>query len=600
MKRSIEILLVVLACAAAPARAQFVVGGGDPLMLLFADARPEAVAMLDAVADQGTPTGVDSAVATFLARTVPYEGEHLPMPRAMARELERANLNWRAGDPAGLDKCAAIELQPGSFPDIYLSLSKCRAVLGLSPAAGALAAQTLIHEASHRFGLGTTDADEDLASKVGVAVFNIWRARRVQLAKTWADTALDGAPAARAFATAVWTGAGDPAGGQNQLIIWGGCSGGAIPGTANCEDYPRAGGRLVLDRAGTLGEPPSSHWLPLPPDGAPVGRKLHSAIFTGETHLPSLARKMIVFGGCTGAASGGSACSRSLGVTGSDMLDPATEKWFPVAAAGAPSPRVAHSAVWTADDTMIVFGGLEGFQNPAPDRALGDGAILSFSESAPAGVWTPLPSSPHAPSPRFAHTAVWTNAGMVVFGGCAQSSPNPNRCARTLNDGAIFDPHAPVGTDPWTPLPAAPIRGRTGHSLVWSGRYLIVWGGDDNGTVLSDGARFDLVTKSWSLLSPNLPSLPGSDKKGRRDHSAALEPLRGRMIVWGGTDGAGGYPDRTWIYDIDANSWTDAATATDPAGRVGHVGAWIQDALFVWGGYNAQSGFLGQGGLFNP
>jgi hypothetical protein len=85
--------------------------------------------------------------------------------------------------------------------------------------------------------------------------------------------------------------------------------------------------------------------------------------------------------------------------------DPATDTWTATSTAGAPSPRVDHTAVWTGS-LMVVWGGREGVSyfntggryDPATDT------------------WTST-STAGAPSPRSLHTAVWTGSFMLVWGG---------------------------------------------------------------------------------------------------------------------------------------------------------------------------------------
>jgi hypothetical protein len=63
---------------------------------------------------------------------------------------------------------------------------------------------------------------------------------------------------------------------------------------------------------------------------------------------------------------------------------------------------------------MLVWGGL-GATNVA-----GDGAALDPTGT---GAWTTL-SAAGAPSARYAHTAVWTGTEMIVWGG-ADATPAP-------------------------------------------------------------------------------------------------------------------------------------------------------------------------------
>ena len=76
-------------------------------------------------------------------------------------------------------------------------------------------------------------------------------------------------------------------------------------------------------------------------------------------------------------------------------------------------------------------------------------------------------STTNAPIGRYGHTAVWTGTEMIVWGGY---SP-----ANYLNTGGRYNPT----TDSWTATSttSAPST-RWGHTAVWTGSEMIVWGGE--------------------------------------------------------------------------------------------------------------------------
>lgn len=586
--------------------AQHVIGGGDPVMLIFSEAQYEARRILENLDVNKLPAGAID-VKTWLGEAIVYQGQAIPRHKAMALEMARSTHSWQEGE-IGLNKCAAIRIDPVEEPIILLSLPRCRDTLSISAAGGGYALQTLIHEVVHRFGKKPVDADELFASNVGVAVFSAWRTERQQGLPFWTST--DELLNQRYQPTAVWTGAG-AAVESNQLLIWGGCNENPLPGSSVCSKYLNTGGRLIYPKDGPLGEPPQTRWLPINETDAPLGRKLHSAIWTGETKLATARNKMILFGGCRGDDT---ACDQSLAVTACPagrcddpranhlIYDPKTDQWSALTPVNAPSPRVFHAAVWTSQDEMIVWGGLAGYQDGGHQRILGDGGILSFPEGKAEGEWRSLPPGDGAPAARYGQTGIWTGTEFLVWGGCGQE-PGITRCLRPLNDGAFYNPHPQDGAPYWRSLLApAFVTARTAHTAIWTGRYLIVWGGVNGSRVLSDGAIFDSKaasdpqTHGWRPINAALPT----GETGRRDHVAVFEPLQGRMIIWGGVAADGTYPSRTLVYNIEDNTWTHAATASDPVGREGHIAAWIQDSLFVWGGYNRDNGFLSQGGIFNP
>src|SRR5438874_5812059 len=62
--------------------------------------------------------------------------------------------------------------------------------------------------------------------------------------------------------------------------------------------------------------------------------------------------------------------------------------------------------------------------------------------------------------------------------------------------------------DTWRPN--AP-DGRQGHTSVWTGSEMIVWGGQGVGGYLNTGGRYNPTTDSWTTISTNKPP-------GARDH----------------------------------------------------------------------------------
>jgi hypothetical protein len=91
--------------------------------------------------------------------------------------------------------------------------------------------------------------------------------------------------------------------------------------------------------------------------------------------------------------------------------------------------------------------------------------------------WNPM-SAINAPGARAGHTAVWTGSFMIVWGGYVSNGQTH------FNTGGRYDPAA----DAWTPtsLVNAPSV-RRGHVAVWTGSLMIVWGGGTNLSFPSGG-----------------------------------------------------------------------------------------------------------------
>jgi hypothetical protein len=173
--------------------------------------------------------------------------------------------------------------------------------------------------------------------------------------------------------------------------------------------------------------------------------------------------------------------------------------------------------------------------------------------------WTPTPA---APDRRRGHTAIWTGSEMIVWGGSGWTIPT------YFNTGGRYDP----ATDTWTPTSTmnAP-SARFSHTAVWTGSKMIIWGGAPT-PLTNTGGRYDPATDSWTPTGMlNAPT-------ARRDHTAVWTGTE--MIVWGGAPltNTGGH------YDPATDSWTPTSTLNAPDPRAGHTGAWTGSKMIVWGG----------------
>ena len=263
--------------------------------------------------------------------------------------------------------------------------------------------------------------------------------------------------------------------------------------------------------------------------------------------------------------------------------------WEPSAAYGGPSARSQHNAVWTGAD-MIVWGGKVGSSLSSQGGTY----------NAETKTWTLLPTSGASPA-RNQHTSVWTGDRMIVWGGFLESG--------ATQSGALYAPLLPSSDLPiggWisTSTTTAP-SARTGHSAVWTGSKMLVWGGKNSGEVLGSGGAFTPPSGvfvpgddgSWSTLSnTNAPA-------GRHEHTAVW--TGSKMLVWGGlgadfqTIGTGA------IYDLANNTWTALSNTGAPSARTGHSAVWTGSKMLIFGGTNAQvpgsaSNLLDDGAAFDP
>jgi N-acetylneuraminic acid mutarotase len=138
--------------------------------------------------------------------------------------------------------------------------------------------------------------------------------------------------------------------------------------------------------------------------------------------------------------------------------------------------------------------------------------------------WYPTAVTSATPSVRAYHTAVWTGSEMIVWGGYYYDASS-----HYLNTGGRYDP----STDSWYPtaVTSATPSVRDGHTAVWTGSEMIVWGGENGSNALSSGGRYDPSTDSWypTAMTFATPS-------PRAYHTAVW--TGSEMIVWGGREGS--------------------------------------------------------------
>ncbi|UCF80828.1 MAG: PKD domain-containing protein, partial [Acidobacteriota bacterium] len=300
-------------------------------------------------------------------------------------------------------------------------------------------------------------------------------------------------------------------------------------------------------------------WVPIPT--APLaGRRDHTAVWTGT--------ELIIWGGYSGSyyADGAS-------------YDPSTGVWTPLPAAPI-CGRYFHTAVWTGTE-MIVWGGY-GYNNPPMCTTFGylaDGA--SYNPST--GLWTSI-TAPIAG--RRYHSAVWTGAEMIVWGGYSSTAPTYK------NDGARYNP----STGGWavTSTIGAP-TGRRHHTAVWTGTEMIVWGGYGSATGRTNtGGRYNPLLDAWTGGGTTTVGAPSV-----RDYHSAVWTGR-EMIVWGGWSP---YTNTGGRYDPSSNSWVPTAVLDAPTERYrGRGGVWTGAEFVVWGGYGTTvaPSYKDTGGRYTP
>lgn len=356
-------------------------------------------------------------------------------------------------------------------------------------------------------------------------------------APTWAPLAPTGsAPAARSGHASIH----DPV--RDRMIVFGGYNGSTFGDV----------------RALTLGENPS--WSLLLPSGASPGpRRYHAMVYD------PLRDRALVFGGISGSVRRNDVWALSLGVT------PA---WTAITPAGTPpSARYGASAVFDPVlDRLLVFGGSDASGYRAD--------VWALSLSGPP-TWTLLAPAGTPPPPRTYAGATFDPAtdAMIVFGGLGENAAEPGAWSLSLAGTPTWAAISPPGTAP-------PARGMMPLVLDEARRRLIVWGGSDGVASYSDEWTLDLDSSHpWFARAANWAPPPGLAA-----HDAIYDPLRERVLLFGGyrTTGISPLLNQVWALTPDpVPTWSLlAVSGGPPTGRASSTSIYdpVRDRMILYGG----------------
>ena len=201
-----------------------------------------------------------------------------------------------------------------------------------------------------------------------------------------------------------------------------------------------------------------------------------------------------------------------------------------------PSPRLEHITVYDpARDRLLLFGGKDQFQffNDTWELDLGSH-----------GEWARLEPQGTPPSPRETR-GVYDPVGdrLVIFGGFGYPYHLNETWALNLSGTPTWEQLAPVGSPP------AP---RRGHTAIYdpAEHRVLVFGGYDDRVFYNDVWSLSLSgATAWELLTPT-----GTPPPARYGHAAVYDPVRQRMVVFGGYNG--NFLDDAWVLDLSgAPAW---------------------------------------------
>ena len=268
-----------------------------------------------------------------------------------------------------------------------------------------------------------------------------------------------------------------------------------------------------------------------------------------------------------------------------DSLHPATMK-TPIILTTLLVASALSPAVRSASDDADRAGALNSENDGVSERLVdqpSDGSIRRALPDGPlAGVWEKRRSYLRG---RIYHSAVWTYAEMIVWGGGSEH--------QFYNDGGIYEPDK----DQWRPVSAtnAP-SGRWGHAAVWTGREMIVWGGRSSFAPRenkNDGALYNSDTDTWRRMSDD--GAPAA-----RSQMAAVWTGE-ELLTWGGWTDGGECPPSGGSYHPRTDTWTALPLENAPEGRLEPACVWTGREMIVWGGLLEDGRrSCGTGARFNP
>lgn len=310
---------------------------------------------------------------------------------------------------------------------------------------------------------------------------------------------------------------------------------------------------------------PSPAWSPIITTGpVPEPRLGAAAVFDADQD------RMLVSGGLnTFYTEGGSPISDlvALNLGGT----PAWSGLLGWNAAG-PRPRYGASLAYDRDrGRAIVYGG------QAKDDLCSDSWIAHL-DGAPR--WELASGSPRG---RTRATMVFDVARdrPILFGGYAAFFS-------VLGYTWVFGDVFAYSSCGWRPLTAEPGPARADHSSILDPDRdrMVVFGGTDLGTVFNDVWSLSLGDPVvWERLTP-----VGDPPPARRRHTAVLDPGRARMIVFGGF-GENGFLNDTWALTLEPTpSWERILPLGEaPPARLAHAAIYdpVRDRMVIYGGGGA-------------
>jgi hypothetical protein len=189
--------------------------------------------------------------------------------------------------------------------------------------------------------------------------------------------------------------------------------------------------------------------------------------------------------------------------------------------------------------------------------------------------WTPA-STNNQPPELFNPTTGWTGTEFYVYGGF-ESGGNGD-----TDDAWAYD----VALNQWRDLPKGPSR-RSGALGAWDGSFFVAWGGRrENGTMVSDGRRFDPSaggSGSWTNMTST--GQPSARRASHRQAGWAARVSGGNLLILGGLGSLSSDVKQDGvIYNSTTNSFSAVPAWPSGEQRLWANGVWTGAEFVLWGG----------------
>jgi hypothetical protein len=317
--------------------------------------------------------------------------------------------------------------------------------------------------------------------------------------------------------------------------------------------------------------PPPPTWTPRVPTPVPVqGVKLYPSKRAGAAMTyDTRTNRAIMFGGASTMP-----CWDECDLLNETYIyEAAGDDWIMVDPPTSPGARTNAAMAYDAEsDRTILYAGFMSNENFAPQD--------TWSYDMSANTWTKMQTE--GPSNRYGHSMVYDSESdrIIVFGGW-NFGDNVG-----TNDTWAYD----YNNDAWSEvMTAVKPPGRNFPAMVYDSKAdrVIMWGGDTGNVQDTSVWVFNYNTSSWEERKTT------SGPTSRWLHEMSYDAKADRTILYGGYTGSSEQaPDfklnssETWVYDYNLNTWTMQSPSVNPGAIFEFSQTYLQAAnqLLLFGG----------------